>query len=262
MKYILRSIRSNLSRALLCPRFLLCVAISLVIQLMGVWDIIAMEGLNVTYLFFWLMQLGTFQILLLCVPAMVYSDSFLEDLKGSVIRFSVQRSGVFKYLFAKYIATLLSGFAVMTVSFLIFLAALCICFPLDDYGTVMNIVDIVSGSYSQLIVDKKSFLYLFTNIVHQGICGAFYAGMALACSTFIDNSFVVIAAPILLGQWSGTLRNLTGMKYSLMDIQFGTTELTGTLESSRAALVLFIPLITICGILFIWNGKRRVYEAL
>ena len=258
---LLHGLKSNLSRAIFCPRFVLSVLIGVVIQLMGVWDVIQLRGNNVTYLLFWLMQLGTFQTLLVCVPAMVYSDSMLEDAKGASVRFSVQRIGVIPYLAVRYISTMLVGFLVMIVSCGIFLGGLALFMPIDDAAGNMVLADIVNGCYAQLVREGKFLAYILVNILHQGICGMFYAGFALCCSAFIDNSFVVVAAPLLLYQWCGTLRDLLGLKYSLADIQFCTAELSTVAEALPYTFARFFLLTVLCGIVFVWKGRRCVAHA-
>ncbi len=215
---VLRAVKSNLHRAILCPRFLLAVAIGLLIQYMGVWDVIAMPDTNVVYLYFWMIYLGTFQLLLVCV--------------------------------------------VMVLSSALFILLLRIGRPVDEYSDILNVADIVEGSYAQLVYDRKSWLYLLMNVLQQGISGAFYACMALACSAFIDNIFVVIASPILLAQWSGLIRNLLGNTYSLVDLQFGTTENIGLAAATIDVLVTFVPLTLLCGILFFVRGRRKAYDLL
>lgn len=261
MKILLHSLKSNLSRALLCPRFLLSVLIGIVILLMGVWDVIQMRGNNVTYLLFWFMHLGTFQMLLVCVPAMVYSDSLLEDAKGASVRFSVQRIGVTTYLAVRYVATILVGFIVMVVSCGAFFGGLSLFMPVDDAAGNMVLADIVTGSYIQLVREGKCLEYILVNILHQGICGMFYAGFALMCSAFIDNSFVVVAAPLLLYQWSGTIRDLLGLGYSFADIQFCTTDMATVAEALPYAFTRFFLLTVLCGIVFMWRGRRCVQHA-
>lgn len=259
---MLRAIKSNLHRALFCSRFLLCVAIGLLIQFMGVWDVITMPDLNVVYLYFWMIQLGTFQVLLVCVPAMVCSDAFLEDTHNGYLRFAVQRSGLSAYLWGKTIAAALSGFFVMLLSSALFILLLRIGRPVAEYSDMLNVADVVDGSYVQLVYDRKAWLYLLMNVLQQGISGAFYACMALACSAFIDNIFVVIAAPLLLAQWSGLIRNLLGMRYSLVDLQFGTTDNIGAAAATINNLVVFIPLTLLCGIIFCSQGRRKASELL
>lgn len=259
---VLRAVKSNLHRAVICPRFLLCVAIGLLIQFMGVWDVIAMPGTNVVYLYFWMIYLGAFQVLMVCVPAMVCSDAFLVDTHNGYLRFAVQRSGVCSYLWGKTIAAALSGFLVMLLSSVLFILLLRIGRPVDEYSDILNVADIIEGSYAQLVYDHKSWLYLLMNVLQQGISGAFYACMALACSAFIDNIFVVIAAPLLLAQWSGLIRNLLGWRYSLVDLQFGTTANIGTAAATIDSLITFIPLTLLCGIIFYVQGRRKVYGLL
>ena len=259
---VLRAVKSNLHRAILCPRFLLAVAIGLLIQYMGMWDVIAMPDTNVVYLYFWMIYLGTFQLLLVCVPAMVCSDAFLEDTRDGYLRLAVQRSGLRAYLWAKTIAAALAGFLVMVLSSALFILLLRIGRPVDEYSDILNVADIVEGSYAQLVYDRKSWLYLLMNVLQQGISGAFYACMALACSAFIDNIFVVIASPILLAQWSGLIRNLLGNTYSLVDLQFGTTENIGLAAATIDVRVTFVPLTLLCGILFFVRGRRKAYDLL
>lgn len=184
-----RALRIDLFRAVCSLRFLTAVlgyALFLCINLpKDTWPS------NVMYLFRLSCSYGFYVFFFLCA-AVPYAASFLADTENHYLQLVLKQVPPAAYSLSRCLAAAISGFLAVSAAMGLFLLFLCLQYPFrtSDY--------ISYSGWAGLIEAGKPVLYLLLSVWLTGATGGVFAVLALALSTGVKNSFVVLSFPVLL----------------------------------------------------------------
>lgn len=185
----LRCFQMDLRRAILSFRFLSAVSgYGLLLCLNLPIDPWPEES---TYLFMVSYKYGFYIFYFLCA-AIPFATSFLSDVDQHFLLPVVRRIPLVTYSASKCLVTAISGALAVICASLLFLLFLLVKYPLYPDNTY---------SYSgwDLLIPEHGFLWYFiVKVTITAILGGSMAVVALVISAKIRNSFVTLAAPVLI----------------------------------------------------------------
>ena len=143
------------------------------------------------YIFSLTYKYGFYSFFLLCA-AIPYAGSFLADLEGGYVKCLVRRVPLWVYSLSRCLAVLLSGVLAVLIGTGLFVGDLYLRFPAHS-GTAISY-----NGWDALLGQGRDVPYYLTKALLTALLGGNFAVLALVLSTAIRNSFVVLAAPLLL----------------------------------------------------------------
>ena len=184
-----KALRIDLFRSVSSPRFLiavLCYTLFLCINLpKETWPS------NVMYLFRLSCSYGFYVFFFLCA-AIPYAASFLADTENHYLQLLLKQMPPATYSLSRCLAVAVSGFLAVSAAMGLFLLFLCLQYPFQTSDAISY------SGWASLIEDGNPILYLLINVWLTGATGGVFAVLALALSTTVKNSFVVLSFPVLL----------------------------------------------------------------
>lgn len=184
-----KALRIDLFRSVCSPRFLiavLCYALFLCINLpKETWPS------NVMYLFRLSCSYGFYVFFFLCA-AIPYAASFLADTENHYLQLLLKQMPPATYSLSRCLAVAVSGFLAVSAAMGLFLLFLWLQYPFQTSDAISY------SGWASLIEDGNPILYLLINVWLTGATGGVFAVLALALSTKVKNSFVVLSFPVLL----------------------------------------------------------------
>ena len=189
MSGLLRCLRVDLRRAILSVRFLVAVlGLAILLDLNLPPDPWPKEA---PYLFSLTYKYGFYCFFLVCA-AIPHAGSYLADLEGGYIKCLARRVPLWAYSLSRCLAVLLSGAAVVLAGTGLFAGDLYLRFP-ASCG-----VKISYSGWDALLGQGMVWQYILVKAMLTALLGGNFAVLALVLSTVVQNSFVVLAAPLLL----------------------------------------------------------------
>jgi hypothetical protein len=195
--------------------------------------------------------------------ALPFAASFCLDWNHQFLKPLLIRANMTLYAISKIIVCALSAFVTIVSGQVLFLLILSLNYPLVDANNVMLESLITGFTHGELLAQGHNVLYFMHHIIGMSVGAAFFALLAFLVSTRIQNTFVVLASPIILFM---TFRLLTDMFFAkLLPVwlipsvvligrwEWGTPLLSLLYEIFMFALV-SVPL----GLLIIRQLKRRL----
>ena len=184
-----KALRIDLFRSVSSPRFLiavLCYTLFLCINLpKETWPS------NVMYLFRLSCSYGFYVFFFLCA-AIPYAASFLADTENHYLQLLLKQMPPATYSLSRCLAVAVSGFLAVSAAMGLFLLFLWLQYPFQTSDAISY------SGWASLIEDGNPILYLLINVWLTGATGGVFAVLALALSTKVKNSFVVLSFPVLL----------------------------------------------------------------
>ncbi len=176
-------------RAVISPRFLIaCIGYWLLLCInlpINPWPADAAYYFSLSY------KYGFYIFFYLCA-AIPYATSFLSDVDQNNFQPILRRVSLPTYSLSKCITTALSGSLAVVAATGLFVLYLLVRFPGQ-----MDYTQSYSG-WDSLLLSGSPFVYYAAKAGMTAMLGGSFAVIALAVSTRIRNSFVVLATPVLL----------------------------------------------------------------
>lgn len=233
----IRCLSGDLRRAILSPRF--CIAVFGYGLLLCLNLPVDPWPKDPAYLFSVSYKFGFYIFFYLCA-AIPYATAFLSDIDHNYLQAILKRTSVRTYSVSKCVAVMLSGMLAVTLATAIFLVYLFVCFSSEE---------VIPQSYSgwdRLISDGKPVLYFIVKAGMTAMIGGLFSVIALNVSTVIRNSFVVLAAPVLLYYAWNELATLLSLPTAL---DIGALLYVPVFENSMTGSILYLTAITVIGLL-------------
>ena len=182
-------LRVDLERAVLSLRFLAAaVGFAILLDLNLPPDPWPEEA---PYLFSLTYKYGFYSFFLVCA-AIPYAGSYLADLEGGYIKCLARRIPLGSYSLSRCLAVLLSGSLAVLMGTGLFVGDLYLRFPAHSG------VSLSYSGWDALLGQGRAWQYVLTKALMTALMGGNFAVLALVLSTAVRNSFVVLAAPLLL----------------------------------------------------------------
>jgi len=258
MKTFFSLIVVNLRQAILSWRFLFSVFGVALVMTFAAWSWItnSQEFTDVVYLYTGGTSGGSLFLLTGVLPIFAFATTFASEWGQKATSFWMIRTGIRKYSISKVIVTAISGFLTTAVGFLLFILLMWIKFPL--------LFSPSSGdAYAVLLENGEAIKYLMYHITHVSLTSALFEVIALWVSTYIPNTFVAIASPLIVyfitHRFTTQLdipEYLKAMWVVESIYHAGTPMYTLLLK-----LGIVLALCTLMGVGTIWQIRRRVYNA-
>lgn len=199
MRGLLRCLRVDLRRAVCSLRFLVAVAgFAVLLDLNLPPDPWPREA---PYLFSLTYKYGFYCFFLVCA-AIPHAGSWLADLEGGYVKCLVRRVPLGICSLSRCFAVLLSGALAVSAGTALFVGDLYLRFPASAG------VSVSYSGWDALLGQGSVWQYILTKALLTALLGGNFAVLALLLSTVVRNSFVVLAAPLLLFYFCNELSTL------------------------------------------------------
>ena len=240
-------IRMTFGQLLASPALYICILGVFVLCLFSSRETISditMSHMDLAYVLDMLMDLSTFQRLLILLAALPSAASFCNDWSCQYIRPVVVRSGVKRYAFAKVLACFLSSLLVILAGMALFFFMMGFYLPVAH----PNPINAPVPPYGVFLESPVPVLYLFC------IC---------SLSARLPNKFVAVCTPLIAGYLLTELSLLLPPALNLFFLSRGWLSIgQGAAVSYLYTAGIFLALIAAAGFLFYWTVKRRVQNEL
>ncbi len=195
----LRAIRVDLRRAVITPRFILAILLSLSWSLFnGIFDIFLNHSMSATGIPYVINQAltGDFGLgmLILSISAVPYSTSYLTDRDSNFFRYAVNRIGLRVYGLSKIIAVSIAAYLASIISNGLLLAILSLT---GAPHVISGEENYLSGCYLDLVYLYGPVVYYSVRFTIAGLSCSMAAIFALMVSTLIPNSYVCLISPLV-----------------------------------------------------------------
>ena len=191
MKNFRRAMRMDSYRCLQSPLFYMTIVL-----LWGVWsfdqiqELLSPAGIiPVIFYFHW----RSSSSLLAALP---FATSFCEDYRNRFLWYSIQRTNIRAYAWAKTFSTMFYTFLANMIATISFIGILLLRFPL--IGNSENVLSYASiAPYGALLLGKNPFMYFICVAVCESLFMGLLATIALTISCVLPDFFVTLAMPII-----------------------------------------------------------------
>ena len=248
---------SQCRRVVASPIIWCCVFVFTAVLFVNSAIVFLNDNPSVIYAFDGFATLNLEAVVLSMLPSLPFALSYLDERRERSLRFSYVRCGVEPYIWAKYLAMLLSGFCVVILGSLIYCAILCIWMPLvGDYSGEGAI-----GMYA-VWENGRPLLFLFWRIVCLGVSGALFTGLTFFFSLFFRGRYTVMVLPYLCYQMLSFLYSILKIdnlffypRYWLLE----TNPYMQTATGEVGAKVVFVAVILlVVGFVAVWKAERSM----
>lgn len=258
MKVFINTLYCELKRTLFSPLFIFSVFGYIAVTLLTLFD----EGsdfqpgiTSIMYIYMIIRYLD-FHVLYILFAGIPSTLLFCMDWEHQFIRFFVIRSTKRYYIISKIAVCFFTAISVVLLSNIILLLILRIQYPLFN-----SLSDVLPNGYSTLPDSRGVVSYLLIKILCEAACAGFLSVTSMWLSTIIINSFVALAAPMIVYYIVSTASYFFHIPASLhiASLSNGLVEINQTpLLSLLYTLFIFaIPTAT-SGYFFAKNCVRRI----
>lgn len=257
-----RMIRMTFGQLLASPVLYLCIlsvfALCLFCARETIFDI-TNPRMDMAYVLDMLMDLSTFQRLLILLAALPSAAGFCNDWCCQYIRPVVVRSGVKRYAFAKVLTCFLSSLLVILAGMILFFFVMGFYLPAAHPNPINEPVP----PYGVFLEGTAPVLYLACICSLFALSAALWTVIGLAVSARLPNKFVAVCTPLIAGYLLTELTLLLPPPLNLFFLSRGRNILhQGAAVSYLYTAGVFLALIAAAGFLFYWTVKRRVQNEL
>ena len=194
-----------------------------------------------------------FAPLLMAIGPVCYAWSYCSDHICGYDLEAVRRTGTAAYGVAKFLAAMLSTFAVTVLAVLVFAGIMGLLQPPMN----TELLTAGNGAYLELVAEGSTALFLVCRAAITGLSAAFAAALALAVSAYVKNSFVSILSPLLIYMVLDNLSLYPDPRLSWQEIMFFETG-KSTAASAIWAIWYLLLMIAGCGLLFVHRIRKEL----
>lgn len=195
------------------------------------------------------------------IAAFPFILNFCAERNSGLIRFTIQRTGKFRYYTAKFLSSIFGGGFSVLLGYLLFFLVITIVFPsIIDYNLPKEILTLYTGSNVTiriLLSNIGIFLY-----------GCFSTVPAFLLASFVKNRYLIACVPfMIIYLYSSSLTKLmydgiVTQNQKLIDlaITFKPEEISCLYRQdaiSRNCLLIYSAFVVVCFILFVVIMNRR-----
>ena len=200
MRLFINLFSIEICRAVFSKKFVICIFLMLVFELLSSSMIIFNTGFTVEEVLDNVFNgSGSANILLCLLPLVPFCLSYAKDMEDNAVSFYLVRANTCTYMLNRFFVACLSAFFCVVVSFAIFtIVLLCIGHPLS-YNMYSGEAEAGSVSgYMQFLVQGKVMSYLIFYTMDRGLSAVMIAALAVFISTIYTNTFFTFTAPVCI----------------------------------------------------------------
>ncbi|SET04134.1 hypothetical protein [[Clostridium] polysaccharolyticum] len=209
---------------------------------------------------------GYFIMFIPIIAAFPFIPNFCAERNSGLIRFTIQRTGKFRYYCVKFLSAVLGGGLSVLLGYIVFAVLMLILFPdIRTYNLSKEELSVLTDFY----ITKRLFL------IASGIFlyGSVSAIPAFLMSSFVKNRYIITCVPFMITYLYST--GLTKLIYEGMEkgkqtlVDLGNTlkpEQITTLyygdSISRNAIYVNMAFVAVSFFIFVWimNGRSDMGE--
>ena len=243
-----RAIKSDLKRGILSYRFLFALFCMFLVWELNRRRFEIHPGEDLLYLYIHTRGRTLMSLLSLVVTAIPCTSFLCEDYENRMINYSIVRSGVNSYIIAKMITVFISAFLIMFLGSFLFLLWGNLSLPLivENSLAVTNFGKMGCSGY---LLPEYAWLYIWIQVVMDGLQCASMAVLAMAGSVFLNHSHAVLIFPFVFNYFFYYLFSRNGMP-TWLSIEFIYNTSAGTYSESLVFIIGYAILITILFVVF------------
>jgi hypothetical protein len=254
---IVAMLKVDFRRAFLSFSFLLTVALVVLVSYLSIsLEAAVVSEASVLYYFEIFALQGLFYLVIFGVGTIPYGQSFCADWKNQFLQPIIIRSSKNLYAISKIITVGASTFAAITLGYLLALFSFAIYTPLIDQSIVEMGWNGIALPPFGFLIDINPILYLIIRIFIVALACSFWAIFALFVSSYIPNSFVVCAAPVITYYSLSILPLPVFLRLNIITQAY--LDMGGIGVSLLYTVFFFFGLSSVFGWLFCRNIKRRL----
>lgn len=203
MKSIVRMTMAGIRKTVLNRRFLACVlgvALFMILDILpGFLHSVSVDESGKLRFGADLIQLISlqgytlYQIMSLCVCVLASACIYCTDVKANVMNQLLVRSSYRKYTISSLVTCAVTGFLCMALAEILMLVV---------YGSVsplhFELEEIYDMSVYTLLQSRHYYLHVLSDIILNGLRGAFFSVVTFVISAFVKNQFVLVASPMVV----------------------------------------------------------------
>lgn len=274
MKVFFGCLSADLKRACLSTRFIISV-----LFMVGVFCFSAMQSIIMRMPWITTYAEGTnlapdsFNVILL-LPICIVPGAilFCEDWDTKYYRFLCSRSSIRKYSVSKIITCIISTILISFIGRIIFFIIITMITPPETSTSTINtqIINLKRGIgiYPNLYLRSTNLeeiniftFFLLTAFAFSLLC-AFVGLLSLIISTWTNNLFIIVGAPVVIYYILRLVSNFLGLPYKFNPIFLGIAHLNCDLNGIGTILlftsIYFLVLCAISGVIFARSIRRKI----
>lgn len=145
------------------------------------------------------------------LAAMPYAVTYLSDIKSGVIKNYVTRTSKNNYLVAKYVAVFVTGGITIVVPLLInYLVAITV---LPSFVWPIGVFAPSANSMWSEIFYTYPHVYIMMYMILFFVCGGLVSTVVLIISNLVNNRFVAVLAPYIIGEFANAVLRMVKIKW-------------------------------------------------
>jgi hypothetical protein len=269
---LLRTIKSELNRAVCSWRFYVAIALPVVLfavsgidEFLQLWNALNQDVFGfVTFL----VEMGSFSAMLILAASFPHSSAYCDDVRHQYARLMLARCGKPRnYCVAKIATGAVTGGIAASAGLLLFILVLRLKFPfvIPDAGLVQSYIFNREWNYGGELLYNEMYIGFFAAYVFAAFCfGAMCGSIGIAVSGVIPNPFVAMFTPFLLIRAIEIipLQSITQEIYILRPrhILNGNYNYGGIAGSLAYAALFTLVIIVFCYAVFSICMKRRLRQ--
>lgn len=258
MKTFISLLAVHFRQAVFSFRFLFSVCAVVLVLTFTVWDWITNFEPHHDAIYFYVIGIGGGSLFLLTgiIPLFTFATSFASEWEQRATSFWMIRTGIRTYSVSKIIMTALTGFLVTALGFWLFILLLAIKYPLLSFIST-------GDAYVGLLEAEAPVKYLLFHITHTSLTSALFAVTALWVSTYIPNTFVTIASPLVIYMIAHRFTSQLEIPEYLkaLTIVETTYDAGSPISTLLLKLVTVVVLCMLMGFMIVRQIRRRVFHA-
>lgn len=139
------------------------------------------------------------------LASMPFGASYFTERKTGYSVQMITRSGQVMYLWAKWIATFVSGILVIMLPLLLNLMANALVCPLGKVRVLSLIVYVGQESFASKLFYSHPLVYILVSLILSSVWGGICSTISLTVGMFLKNKILIILSPLILLNFGGLI---------------------------------------------------------